>query len=374
MARKPQTSGRKGRPLARILRAVAGIALGLASVASLLPLLETNMWWVRYLDFARLQLLLVVLVTIVLLVPFGGWRRWWSAGLIALGVVASGYHAYRMYPYGPIVTPMAVAVRDCPAGARLDMMVANVQQSNQQADRFFDVVDAAEPDVLVILETDPWWDEALQRLGDRFPHSEQFVPASGGENSGAFGMHLLSRLPLSGAETLFYFDADTPTIVADAKLPGGAQVQIVASHPRPPLYWSQPTTTRDAHLLTAALEARASELPSVLAGDLNAVPWERTTRRAMRLGELLDPRVGRGVYPTYDAQSWLMSWPLDQILFQDRIGLAEWRVLPSFGSDHLPVFAGLCLLPELADRQAPPALEAGDIEEAETSIKAAKEG
>lgn len=128
---------------------------------------------------------------------------------------------------------------------------------------------------------------------------------------------------------------------------------------------------RDAHLMMAALEARSSDLPTIIAGDLNAAPWERTVRRAMRIGELVDPRVGRGIYPTYDMQSWLVSWPLDQILFQDRFALAEWKVLRSFGSDHASVFAALCLLPDLPVRQSAPPLKAGDIEEAERSIAAA---
>jgi endonuclease/exonuclease/phosphatase (EEP) superfamily protein YafD len=185
-------------------------------------------------------------------------------------------------------------------------------------------------------------------------------------------MHLFSRHPLVASRTMFYFGNDTPTILADVAVPGVAPVRIVAVHPRPPLYWSQPTTMRDAHLLTAAFEARDSDLRTIVAGDLNAVPWERTVRRAMRIGGLLDPRVGRGVYPTYDTENWLMSWPLDQILFQDGITLAAWEILPPFGSDHAPVLAGLCLAPASAARQSAPALEAGDIEEAETSIEAAR--
>ena len=44
-----------------------------------------------------------------------------------------------------------------------------------------------------------------------------------------------------------------------------------------------------------------SEEASIVAGDFNAVPWERISWHAMRIGGLLDPRVGRGLYPTYNA-------------------------------------------------------------------------
>jgi endonuclease/exonuclease/phosphatase (EEP) superfamily protein YafD len=341
-----------------------------AVVASFLPLVETNVWWVRYLGFPRVQISAALGVLVVLIILFGGLRRPWAVSALVLGLGALGYQVYRLHPYSELVAPMALAASDCAEADRLDVLVANVQQSNEQFEALFRMVDEADPDVFIVLETDARWDAALAGMSERFPFRTQYVP--GGDDTGAFGMHLLSRHRLAATETMFYFGNDTPTILADVALPGGGLVQIVAVHPRPPLYWSQPTTMRDAHLLTAALEARNSDIPTIVAGDLNAVPWERTVRRAMRIGELLDPRVGRGFYPTYDVESWLMSWPLDQILFQDGLTLAEWEVLPPFGSDHAPVLAGLCLAPGLAGRQSAPPLVAGDIEEAETSIEAAR--
>lgn len=353
-----------------VARSLIGVLLFVAVSASLLPLVETNIWWVRYLDFPRVQFAVALLVLTTLLIAMGGATRTWGVITVVFAMVALGYHAYKLFPYTTLVAPLAAAEPDCAEGDRLDLLVANVQQSNETSEELFKIVEEVDPDVFVVLETDPWWDAALADMADRFPYGTQFVPE--GKDSGAFGMHLLSRYRLIGSETMFYFGNDTPTILADLALPGESAVQVVAVHPRPPLYWSQPTTMRDAHLMMAALEARGSDLPTIVAGDLNAVPWERTVRRAMRIGELLDPRVGRGLYPTYDVQSWLMSWPLDQILFQNRFGLAEWDVLRSFGSDHAPVFASLCLLPDLATRQSAPPLEAGDVEEADRSIAAAR--
>lgn len=352
-----------------ILRGLVAALLLLAAVASFLPLIETNAWWVRYLDFVRLQLAVLLLVLVAAMLALRGWRSPWGLAAAVLGLVAVGYHGYRLYPYSPLVAPMAEAVPGCSEMDRLDVLAANVQMSNERAEELFRMVEDVDPDVFVVLETDAWWNEALARLRDDLPYGVQHLPD--GETGGAYGMHLLSRHPIASSETAFYFGADTPTILADVEMPDDALVRIVAMHPRPPLYWSQPTTMRDAHLLTAAFEARAADVPTVVAGDLNAVPWERTTRRALRIGELLDPRVGRGVYPTYDVESWLMSWPLDHVLFQDSLGLAAWEVLPPFGSDHAPVLAGLCLAPDIAARQSAPPLEEDDIEEAERSIEAA---
>lgn len=353
-----------------VARSLIGVSLCVFVSASLLPLFETNIWWVRYLDFPRVQFAVALLVLTALQIAIGGATRTWGLIVVMFAMAALGYHAYKLFPYTTLVAPLAAAEPNCAEGDRLDLLVGNVQQSNETSAELFKIVEEVDPDVFVVLETDPWWDAALTDMADRFPYSAQYVPE--GKDTGAFGMHLLSRYRLIGSETMLYFGNDTPTILADVALPGGNPVQVVAMHPRPPLYWSQPTTMRDAHLMMAAFEARGSDLPTIVAGDLNAVPWERTVRRAMRIGELLDPRVGRGLYPTYDVQSWIMSWPLDQILFQNSFGLAEWDVLRSFGSDHSPVFAALCLAPDLAARQSAPPLEAGDVKEAERSIIAAR--
>jgi len=146
----------------------------------------------------------------------------------------------------------------------------------------------------------------------------------------------------------------------------------VGVHPQPPMALSQPTTLRDGHLLIAAMVAGASDPPSILAGDFNAVPWEAVNRRAARIGGLLDPRIGRGLYPTFRADSLLVSWPLDQILYQEAFGLMSFEKLPDFGSDHFPVFTRLCHAPGQAEAQEAPQPDSEDIREAETSIEAAR--
>ena len=60
---------------------------------------------------------------------------------------------------------------------------------------------------------------------------------------------------------------------------------------------------RDAQLLAAALEACEVEGPALAAGDFKAVPWEGTFRRMLRIGGLIDPRVGGGYSASYDART-----------------------------------------------------------------------
>ena len=57
-------------------------------------------------------------------------------------------------------------------------------------------------------------------------------------------------------------------------------------------------------------------------------------------------------------------------MYQDELALLGYRLPPAFGSDHLPVLAELCHAPAIAGPQAAPALEEGDLAEAERAIEA----
>ena len=345
---------------------VALMLLITAAMASLLPLVETNTWWVRYLDFPRLQF---AVAAVVLLALYLGLRRrlgMRDGAVILVALIVLGYHAYKLHPYSELVAAAAVTQAECSEADHVRIMIANVKRRNEQAQAFLDQVDRVDPDLLLVMETDFWWDERLSPLREQFPHRVQSIP----EDHAFYGMHFFSKLEMIQPEFRFFFDAATPTLDTEVRLRNGVPIRFLGLHPRPPLAWSQPTTMRDAHILQAALMARGSDARTILAGDFNAVPWERVTRRAMRLGGLLDPRVGRGFFPTYDTESYLMSWPLDQILFQSQFTVLGFDALPDFGSDHRAVVATLCHDP--AAVQAAPDLLPDDLAEAERSIDAAR--
>lgn len=81
--------------------------------------------------------------------------------------------------------------------------------------------------------------------------------------------------------------------------------------------------------------------PSIVLGDLNDVAWSPTTLNFMRSGNLLDPRRGRGFYNTYPARWPGLRYPLDYVFSTKHFSVGTMRVLPQFGSDHLPLVAEL---------------------------------
>ncbi|MGF7163353.1 endonuclease/exonuclease/phosphatase (EEP) superfamily protein YafD [Rhodoligotrophos appendicifer] len=347
---------------------VIALTLGILSIASLLPLLGTDWWLIRMMDFPRLQFLfalIIVLPATLLLSPKAALSG--AAGLI--GVCAITYNIYKLASFTPPAVEVAATVVECSPGSRVRVLVANVHRGNEGAEELIEIIRKTEPDLFLAVETDEWWDMALRQLEPIFAEKVQQVAGA----RSYFGMHLFSKFRLLDTKILFPVGDHVPAIKTAVRLPGGETISFYGIHPRPPGLF-QSSTMRDAQLLSAGLAARETDIPTVLAGDFNAVPWDHVFSRTLRTGGLLDPRIGRGFMPTFSAQNWLMSWPLDHILFTEEIGLMRLQRLPSFGSDHYPLLTDLCHMPSLATVQEAPGLESSDVEEAEAVIRMALEG
>ncbi|WP_160937297.1 endonuclease/exonuclease/phosphatase family protein [Teichococcus coralli] len=342
------------------LLAVAGLTV------TILPHAEATAWWVRTLDFPRLQFLIAQAVLLGLLLALPRRLHWSSmvAGVVAAtGVV---WQAAVLFPYTPLSpVRMMAAGADCPSGNRLRVVAANVQMTDESAEPLFALLRRADPDVILLQETDAWWAQHLQALSGQWPHSAKQVTQN------YFGMEILSKYPLVDPQVHFLTDSRNPSIFTGLALPSGTVVRFYGVHPRPPLA-GQASTERDGQLLAAALAARQDGGPAVMAGDFNAVPWEGVLQHVERVGGLLSPRIGRDWVPTFRTGSLLMTWPLDHILAGPRFTLRTLEALPDFGSDHYPILAELCYAPEAAAHQPVPAARPGDIAAAQKTVTAAQ--
>jgi endonuclease/exonuclease/phosphatase (EEP) superfamily protein YafD len=339
-------------------------AAALAS-ATLLPAWHTSRWWVRMLDFPRLQLVALGCFAVALLVPslIDG-RHLLPVGAATIAIACIGWHAIRIYPYLPL--GRAQTPRAQPRGSgfpRLRLVVANVLQSNRRVDELLRIIDDVDPDLVLAVETDAWWCERLEAaLAGRW----RVVATAPLDNT--YGIILLGRCEVEAAEVRFLVEDDIPSIVATIRLAPNVVVQFYGIHPRPPLP-AQDTTERDAELVIVGREARKCERPAIVAGDLNDVAWSHTTRLFQRVSGLLDPRRGRGLFSTYHARLPFLRWPLDHVFHSAEFRLVELRRLPYFGSDHFPVLVELSFEPERAARVEIPQEHAED--RAETRVKAA---
>jgi endonuclease/exonuclease/phosphatase (EEP) superfamily protein YafD len=146
---------------------------------------------------------------------------------------------------------------------------------------------------------------------------------------------------------------DIPSFYAVVELPNKKYFDFFTVHPRPPRLLKN-TETREAELLLAARLSKRTHYPSVVAGDLNDVAWSNTTKLFKNISGMLDPRVGRGLYNTYNAFIPLFRYPLDHVFYDPTFRLVSLRRLPKFGSDHFPMSITLNYEPQHEEEQEQP--------------------
>ncbi|MFW6031932.1 MAG: endonuclease/exonuclease/phosphatase family protein [Phycisphaeraceae bacterium] len=340
--------------------ACVGLVLLLVG-ATLLPFYRGTGWLARGLGFPRLQLIVLGLLGAV---PYGLWfasGAWYDYPLLLSAAAAIAWQGYRILPYTPL-WPKQVLPADHPReNAAIRLVISNVQMENRQFERWRHVVTAANPDVILVVEPDDAWAEAITPLREHYPHAVRQP------QDNHYGMCLLSRFELDAPEVRFLVQDDVPSIHTDVVLPNGQHIYLIGVHPRPPQV-GLPTTPRDAELVVLGRWIRDTDKPCVIGGDLNDVAWSDTTSLFLKISRMLDPRRGRGMYNSFHAQNPLLRFPLDQIFHTDAFKLVRLELLDDVGSDHFPLLIELSYEPAAQDEQEAPQLDHGDQEQAEQRL------
>jgi endonuclease/exonuclease/phosphatase (EEP) superfamily protein YafD len=335
-----------------VLEAALWALGGVVVLATVLPFIRRGWWWVRMCDFPRLQLFVLGLAVLAALLALGpeSATSWLAGTALAAAVI---YQGYLILPYTPLWPVEALASSIPEPERKVRLLIANVLFRNRHADGLLRQVRATDPDVLLAVETDPFWVDALACLESRFPHRIECP------QDNAYGMLLLSKLELRDAKVRYLLDGDVPSIVVRMGLRCGDEIDFYALHPRPP-HAFQASTDRDAEILVVGREIRERDEPAIVAGDLNDVAWSHITRLFRRLSDMLDPRIGRGLYATFNARRPLLRWPLDHIFFTEDFRVVRLERMGFIGSDHFPILVELSYEPEAADEQEARAMIRGD--------------
>ena len=347
-----------------------GLLLGGAGlVATLLPLLHQTAWWIRVFDFPRLQVVAGLLLGGLLLLPASALGLAHALAVqLALGAAVL-YQVARIWPYTPWHRKQVRDSQRPPNDPNhLSLLVTNVLMSNRDASRCLGVIREQRPDIVLAVETDDWWLSQLHHLAQDYPHTcHAPLPNT-------YGMLVFSRLPLVSKEMRFILDPGIPSFHGRVQLPSGIEANLHFVHPKPPAPREAKTSTRrDAELLLVGRAIQAHDGPTIVAGDLNDVAWSRTSELFRRLARLLDPRVGRGLLPTFNANYKLLRWPLDHVFHSAHFRLQDLKRLPHIGSDHFPIYIRLSYEPQgwQAQEAELAAADSADRHEARVKIQAA---
>jgi endonuclease/exonuclease/phosphatase (EEP) superfamily protein YafD len=331
-------------------------------------------WYVRLWDFPRFQIA-------GLAAGGGALYAWlffdghvWEWVLLAAAAACFLWQAHKIFRYTPFA-PQRVERSDLArlprSGAGRDgrptfrLLISNVLMENTQHERLVKLVRDSDPDVVLAVETDDAWARALEPLAKEYPH----VVRQPQENY--YGLMLFSRLPLIDPRVEFLVQDDIPSVHTQVELENGVRLTLHGLHPRPPEpIRDQDSTPRDAELvLMGRAIGDTPDTPTVVAGDLNDVAWSPSSELFMRLSGLLDPRLGRGFYNSYNANVPIFRWPLDHVFHSNHFRLVELRRCPSIGSDHFPMLIELSYEPDAPLEQPPEEEQPGDQEEAEEKIE-----
>lgn len=320
----------------RIILYIILIAVTLLSLVH-----DVRFWYIKALDFPRVQVLIGLLVCLLLFVAFNrGWKS--PTVLFLLGLMAAaGLQARLILPYTPLVSEAVETAAPAPVGKgrSLSLLIANVWMENRQADAFLNMVRKSNPDMVLAMETNQWWVSRLSPLEDLYPHKVLYPLDN------TYGMALYSRLPLRNTNIKFLSHQRVPSIHTLVILADGTEFWLHAMHPVPPMPSEYPDNVgeEEVALLKVGEAVASRNLPTVVAGDFNDVAWSRTSRLFGTRTGLGDVRVGRGLYCSFDATSNFLRWPLDQVYVSGEFAVVELERLPAFGSDHFPIFVRLAL-------------------------------
>lgn len=341
------------------------VVLALCSIAvatAFLPLFPVDWWWVRIGDFPRVQLLIAYLILLLALYPY---RQKKAAMIVGIAVCTGiGIQLFWIFPYLPIAPHEVEWAQSQDKQSRLRILTANVLQKNQSATALLELIQQEDPDLVVLSEVNERWISDVASLKETYP----FHLTHPLENT--YGIALYSKLPVERARIRAMVKKEIPSIDARVVLPSGQKVRLFAVHPNPPRP-GEDTTKRDGELILVGRDVRGDQSTIVL-GDLNDVGWSRTTNLFQEVSGLLDPRKGRGLYPTYDATSSIWRYPLDYLFHSKDFRIVELRILPDIGSDHFPLLVELSHEPQAEATQEAPHLDAGDREDASKAVNKAR--
>lgn len=318
------------------------VLLGAAMiVATALPLVRKKDWWIRIFDFPRLQILVIAAATLfVFLLLVEDWSAWHAAFALLL-VLSLAYQAYMMYPYTFFAQPKVRRASTRHVQRTIAVVFANVMMTNRNSDELLAIIREEDPDIVLAVETDGWWERELDVLAETHAHVVRQP------QNNTYGMLLYSRLELVKPKVEFLIEADVPSIHALVKLRDGTLVELHCLHPRPPApQEAEDAKPRDAELILVARSLRGRDVPAIVLGDLNDVAWSRTSYEFQDISGLLDPRVGRGFYHTFHARYPVLRYPLDHCFHTRHFRLVRFKRLRKFGSDHFPVGIELSHEPE----------------------------
>lgn len=319
-------------------------------LATLIPFLNFRHWFFRVFDFLRMQILVLGFVGLLLYLIFGFSFDVYGFAITISCVLCLFYQFFKIFPYLPFAKKKSISCTKKNNNSNsLSLISANVFQENEQKNDFINLIQKNNPDVFISLESNKKWENIMDKaFANDYPFSIK-VPK---ENM--YGMHLYSKLKIIESEIDYLIEEDVPSIRSKIELINNKCVNLFVVHPKPPSPTENETSLeRDAELIIVGKKVKQMDEPVIVCGDFNDVAWSLTTRLLKKIGNLIDPREGRGFYSTFHSKYFFFRFPIDHLFHSKHFCIKTMKRLPKFGSDHFALFYELVLAQENPKEKEP---------------------
>lgn len=330
---------------------------------SIIPFIRNDYWIFRVFEYPRIQklvLTIILLITVCLVLGLDSLHNQLAAGALLINTC---YLLVLIIPFTPLAPRQVMRVKTQDKERQIRMFIGNVYQHNKNAQAYLQCVLSTNADLILLVETDKWWADQVSELNKHYPY-KLLIPQ---ENT--YGMLLYSKFQLLDGSVKYLVEDDIPSVHSGVKLPSGDVINFHGIHPTPPVPNENPRSTeRDKEILLVGKTAKESDVPVIVAGDLNDVAWSYTTELFSKISGLLDPRKGRGFFNTFHAHYFFLRFPLDHIFCSNDFTLVDIKRLKNCGSDHFPMCVTLQYTPMAAKHQEEPTPDADDLETAQEKL------
>lgn len=287
-------------------------------------------WFFRTADFVRLQSIAIEIICCILLLTLDTSLSSLHWILLCGLFVAIVYQTLKVFRYSSLYPRKKP---NFPSGGMFSIFAANVLQTNSSYGKLIDIINEFDPDIVLTMEANKDWETALKEIESVYPYSEK-IPL---ENF--YGMLLYSKQKLHNVTSKFQIEDDVPSIFFEYEIEPNTNVFFACLHPAPPSPTENETSKeRDAELMLTGKMIRELDMPTVVCGDMNDVVWSRTTRLFKKMTNMIDPRIGRGFFPTYHAGYRFMRFPLDHLFHTKDLYVKEMMRSRNFDSDHFGMY------------------------------------
>lgn len=296
------------------------VIIGIA-FASIVPHLIPNYWLTDIFSNFKLQYIILLLLVLLPASFFILKKRLYAVGLIILLVLWNSWFIIPLYLQDLATTNTS--------DGTLSILSINLLASNTNYSEVLKLIREKDPDVVILLELSPQWEEQMQILHSRFPFRQMYPQMNN------FGIGVLGKIPMTFLMTDFE-SKFPPSILTDLQI-NGKQFQILATHPVPPV-GQEMFELRNAQLKEIEELSKLQSANFIVAGDLNTSSYSKHFQELLEKGNLQDSRSGFGIASSWPTDIIIMRTTLDHFLLKGEMQVLERTTERNIGSDHLPIY------------------------------------